>query len=78
MNEKTESLVLEHLRHLRAGMDRVHDRLDDLTARVGRLELNMAQGFARTEVALAEHSVRFDKVEKRLDRIEARLGLIEA
>ena len=78
MNEKTENLVLGHLRHLRAGMDRVVDRLDDLTARVGRLEVNMAQGFARTEVALAEHSVRFDKVEKRLDRIETRLGLIEA
>ena len=78
MNENTENLVLEYLPHLRAGMDRLNDRLDDLTARVGRLEVNMAQGFARTEVALAEHSVRFDKVEKRLDRIETRLGLIEA
>jgi tetrahydromethanopterin S-methyltransferase subunit G len=78
MNESTENLVLEHLRHLRAGMDRLHERLDDLTTRVGRIEVTMAQGFARTEVALAEHSVRFDKVERRLDRIETRLGLIDA
>jgi tetrahydromethanopterin S-methyltransferase subunit G len=78
MNESTENLVLEHLRHLSAGMDRLHERLDDLTTRVGRIEVTMAQGFARTEVALAEHSVRFDKVERRLDRIETRLGLIDA
>ena len=78
MNESTENLVLEHLRHLRAGMDRLHERLDDLTTGVGRIEVTMAQGFARTEVALAEHSVRFDKVERRLDRIETRLGLIDA
>ena len=74
MNENTESLVLEHLRHLRAGMDRLLDRLDDPTARVGRLEVNTA----RIEVVLAEHSVRFDKIDRRLDRIETRLGLIDA
>jgi tetrahydromethanopterin S-methyltransferase subunit G len=78
MSEQTEGLVFEHLRHLRAGMDRVFERLDDLTARVGRLEVTLAQGFGRIDIVLAEHTVRFEKIERRLDEIETHLGVNEA
>jgi hypothetical protein len=47
-----ENLVLEHLRHIRAAVDRTEQRLDDLTTRVGRIETNIGQIY----VTLAEHS----------------------
>jgi uncharacterized coiled-coil protein SlyX len=69
-----ENLVLKHLRHIRAAVDRTEQRLDDLTTRVGRIETNIGQIY----VTLAEHSVRFDHLETRITRIEKRLDLAEA
>jgi uncharacterized coiled-coil protein SlyX len=73
MTENIESLILEHLRHMRGAIDRTEDRLDTLTVPVGRIETDIAQ----MHVALAEHSTRFDRIAKRLDRIERRLELVE-
>jgi hypothetical protein len=42
MPENAESLVLEHLRHIRGSVDRIEHRLDDLTTRAGHLETYLA------------------------------------
>jgi hypothetical protein len=63
--ENAESLVLEHLRHIRGSVDRIEHRLDDLTTRAGHLETNLAHG----QVLLAEHSVRFDHLEFRITQM---------
>lgn len=74
MASETDNLVLKHLPDIRGSLDRVEQRFDDLTVRVGRIETNIAQIY----VALAEHSVRFDHLETRITRIEKRLDLAEA
>ncbi len=81
MSPNTENLVLEHLRHMRAAVDRVEQRLDDFTIRIGHLETSFApmqNSLAHVQVQLAEQSVRFDRVEARLARIEKRLDLTDA
>ena len=55
MSENIENLVLEHLRHMRAAVDRIERRLDDLTIGV-HLETSFAH----------EQSIRFASVEARL------------
>ena len=60
MSENTENLVLEHLAPMRAAVDRVEQRLDDMTTCIGQLETSFAH----------EQSVRFDRVEARLARVE--------
>jgi hypothetical protein len=68
MPESTEDLILEHLAPMRAAVDRVDQRLDDMTIRIGHLETSFAH----------EQSIRFDCVEARLARIEKRLELADA
>ena len=46
---------------------------DDLTPRVGRPATDTAQ----IHVTLAEHAIRFDRLDTRLTRIENRLDLVE-
>jgi len=50
MPESTEDLILEHLAPMRAAVDRVDQRLDDMTIRIGHLETSFAH----------EQSVPFD------------------
>ena len=69
-----ESLVLEHLRHLRGQMDRVETKLDDVVLRVGHIERAVAQH----SVQFAEMNGRFDRIETRITRIEKRLELVES
>ncbi len=68
-----DSLILEHLRHIRGQLDRIELRLDDLTRRVGRIETDVAQ----IHVTLAEHSVGFDRLDMRVTRIGKPLDLVE-
>jgi hypothetical protein len=68
-----DNIVLEHFRHIRGVVDRIDNRPSELTTRVGRVEINPAQA----QVALAEHSTRFDGIEIRLDWIEKRLDLVD-
>jgi DNA repair ATPase RecN len=68
----TENLVLEHLRYIRAKIDAVDIRLDDLTARVSRMQESMGV----TVTALADLNRRLDRHDERLARIERRLHLV--
>jgi len=68
----TDNLVLEHLRYIRAKIDAVDIRLDDLTARVSRMQESMGV----TVTALADLNRRLDRHDERLARIERRLHLV--
>jgi DNA repair ATPase RecN len=68
----TDNLVLEHLRYFRAKIDAVDIRLDDLTARVSRMQESMGV----TVTALADLNRRLDRHDERLARIERRLHLV--
>jgi hypothetical protein len=70
---ETDNLVLEHLRHIRGQLDRMESDIGEIKARVGRLEADIAQ----VHVTLAEHSLRFDRLDGRVTRIEKRLDLVE-
>ena len=80
MAENFENLVLEHLRALRAGQDRIESELRDLKERVSAVETGL-NGVRRDLVALAEADARLqvtiDRLGDRVDRIEKRLELRE-
>src|SRR6185437_4853939 len=74
MMTETESIVLEHLRHIRTSVDGLRDDMREVKQRVGSLETQVAQ----LTVRVAEVSTRVDRMGNRLERIESRLGLTEA
>jgi beta-N-acetylglucosaminidase len=73
MTDETANLVLDHLRHMRAQLGRVEDKVDTLVLRVGVLERHGAT-FHTSETA---QNIEIDRVNIRLDRIERRLDLTE-
>jgi len=68
------NLVLEHLRHIRSAVAGLGADLRDLNSCVGRPQPNVAQ----IQVASAEHSVRFGRLDARVAPIERRLELADA
>jgi len=76
MADNVENLVLEHLRALRAGQDRIENELQDIKGRLSAVETGL-NGVRRDLVALAEADVRLqitvDRLGERSDRIERRL-----
>ncbi len=66
MSERTENLVLEHLRHLREQMDRMAADMREVKQRLGILENQYAS-----------ISTRLDRLDERVERIENRLNLHE-
>jgi hypothetical protein len=71
---ETDNIVLEHLPHIRRVVDETREDVRELKGRVGTLEREVAQ----IHVKLAEHLVRFDRLNDRVERIERRLDLAEA
>lgn len=68
---KVESLVLEHLRYLRASVDRIETDVREVKHRIARLEEQTAglhQDFAGV-------SMRIDRMDERVRQIEKRLEL---
>ena len=64
---ETESIVLEHLRHIRRAVDDVRDDMREVKTRLGILENQYAS-----------LSSRLDRLDLRVERIEKRLDLTEA
>lgn len=76
--ENIDSLVLEHLRHIRNKVDQIVDDIDDLKARISSLDSSMIS--VKREVNHAEEvdarqQVSIDKIIRRLERIENRLEI---
>ncbi|OCW59206.1 hypothetical protein [Hoeflea olei] len=67
MSPAAENLVLEHLRAIRATVDRLADDMLEVKGRLGLIEMQYASV-----------SNRLDRMDERVSRIEKRLGLIEA
>lgn len=74
MSDQPDSLVLEHLRYIRALVDKVDEGMQDLKRCMTSLELQVST----LHGDFAGQSMRIDRIEERLDRIEKRLGLIDA
>lgn len=78
MTENVESLILEHLRHMRGKIDGIADSMDDLKARMTSLEGSMI-GVKREvnhgDETDARLQVSLDKLVKRIEKIERRLEL---
>ena len=81
MNENVESVVLEHLRHIRGRVDQVADDMSDLKHRMSSLEHAMVT--VKREVASgdetdARQQVSIDRLVERIERIERRLEIASA
>ena len=78
MTDKVENLMLEHLKRFQATLDRVEQRLSDLTNRIANLESGQAvlmQHLSHLAAADATQQVSIDNINERLNRIERRLEL---
>ena len=66
MDDKTNNLVLEHLRHIRGSVDDIREDMREVKSRLGLLE----QQYAII-------SGRLDRLTDRVERIERRFDLVE-
>ena len=76
--ENIESLVLEHLRHIRGKVDQISEDIDDLKARMSSLESSMVtvkREVNNGEDVDARQQVSLDKILRRIERLEARLEI---
>lgn len=74
MTDNVENLILEHLRHIRKGLDELRLDVGDLKTRVTAIEITLGQ----IVTLLAGQSGRMDRIEDRLGRVERRLELADA
>jgi hypothetical protein len=73
MADTTDNLVLEHLRHIRAKVDRTDQRLDSVEMRIGAIE-RILSGHHVSEFNQNEE---LDRLKLRMDRVEKRLQLVD-
>lgn len=74
MTSDAENLILEEVRAIRAGQERLGQDMNEVKERFGIIE----QQIASLHTQYANLSTRIDRLEVRIERIEKRLGLIEA
>ena len=78
MAGEVDNLMLEHLKRFQATLERVENKLSDLTSRIANLEGGQAsiiQHLGHLAAPDAAQQVSTDHVGDRLDRIERRLEL---
>ena len=79
MTDNAENLMLEHLRALRAGEDRLESGLRQVGARLTSLEAGTAAGrrdSAHHVEAIIRQQANIDQIKTRIDRIERRLEIV--
>ncbi len=76
MSDNTEIIDFLRVRFARVddALQRIDQRLDELTGRAGRMERMMAD----LHVQMAEHSIRMDRIGSDVERIKRRLDLVDA
>lgn len=80
MADKVENLILEHLRALRGGQDRIEHELREVKLRLSSLEsavVGTKRDTVHAQEDVARQQVSIDWLKERLDRIERRLDLRE-
>ena len=78
MTDNVENLMLEHLKRFQATLDRMENKLGELTGRIANLEGGQAsiiQHLGHLAAADAAQQLAIDHMNTRLDRIERRLEL---
>jgi hypothetical protein len=79
MTENVESLVLEHLRHIRGRVDQIGEDIQDLKHRMSSLESAMVgvkREITHGDETDARQQVSIDRLVERVERIERRLELL--
>ncbi|MEA3009081.1 MAG: hypothetical protein QOJ91_773 [Sphingomonadales bacterium] len=78
MTDNVENLMLEHLKRFQATLDRVENKITELTGRMANVAGSLAsviQHLGHLAGADAPQQLAIDNVSQRLDRIERRLEL---
>jgi uncharacterized protein (UPF0335 family) len=80
MTENAESVIIEHLRHVRGRVDRIAEDMSDIKHRMSSLEPAMV--LVKREVAAgdetdARQQLSLDRLSDRIERIERRLDLVD-
>ena len=78
MASNVENLMLEHMKRFQATLDRVENKIGDLTIRMSNVEGSVAsviQHLGNLSAADAAQQFSIDDINRRLDRIEHRLEL---
>ena len=78
MTDNVENLILEHLRMLRGGQDRIEHELREVQARLSSLEaavIGSRRDVVHTQEDVARQQLSIDHLKERIYRIERRLDL---
>jgi len=78
MSENVENLIIEHLRVLRGGQDRIEHELREVQSRLSSLEaavIGSRRDAVHTQEDVARQQVSIDYLKERIHRIERRLDL---
>ena len=78
MSDNVDNLVLEHLRALRGGQDRIESELLAVAAQLTGLEASTAAGrrdSAHNYEEIIRQQSSIDQIKARIDRIERRLDI---
>ncbi len=81
MADEPQSLVLEHLRAIRADVGLLREGQAEIALRLGSLEQQVAglrRDFADLRADFVRLESRVDRLDQRVERIERRLDLVEA
>ena len=81
MSENVENLILEHLRGMRAGQERIEHELREIKARMSSVEAGIAgirRDSANDNDKLVNQQVGLDELKDRIERIEKRLEIAAA
>lgn len=78
MTDNVENLILEHLRALRGGQDRIEHELREVQSRQSSLEtavIGLRRDIVFTQEDVVRQPLSIDHLKERLHRIERRLEL---
>jgi septation ring formation regulator EzrA len=78
MSENIDNLILEHLKRFQSRFDAIDGKLEEVTRRLGNIEVGMANGtrhLGHLESVDAQQQLTQDDFARRLARIERRLEL---
>ena len=81
MSDEPHNLILDHLRQLRDGQERIGNNIQDIKDRIGTSE-SQINALRRDQASIFDimtsHNKRFDRLDERFNRIEKLLSRVEA